>query len=396
MSLRQSRHAAFVLLIGMASTTLPTPLYPFYQQHFGFALLMTTVIFSAYGIGVLSTLLLAGNLSDRTGRRPVMLAACLLGILSAVVFMLAQGVGSLILGRFISGISAGLFTATATTLIVECVPDSYHSKAALLATLANMVGLGIGPVIAALISLWLPAPGQSVFIADSVGLLIAAGLVWRMKETAPTPLNNGRWLSLRCPYVPHYLLRPFLPAAIAGFAGFTVMGIFTSAVPNVMGQLMDVHAPLAIGTVALLIFLGSAIGQVGQHYLPTATRLPIGAALLALGMAFIGISISKAVLSGLAFGGIVAGIGQGIVLRAGLGEITRLSHNHDRASVMSMFFLILYLASVIPIVGLGIIAHAIGLQLAGTLFSAGIGGLALTALMVLFWLSAHPEASHRE
>ena len=390
MSLRHSGQTAFVLLVGMASTTLPTPLYPYYQRHFGFALLMTTVIFSAYGIGVLGTLLLAGNLSDRTGRRPVMLAACLLGIASALVFMFSQGIGTLMLGRLISGISAGLFTATATTQIVESAPPERQSRAALLATLANMVGLGIGPVISATTAMLLPAPGQSIFIIDVVALAVAAVMVWKTAETAPTP-EPGPLLSIRCPYVPHYLLRPFIPAAVAGFAGFAVMGIFTSAVPNVMGQLMGIHMPLAIGTMALLIFLGSAVGQTGQQRLPIEMRLPIGAALLALGMALIGISIGTVTPVMLALGGVVAGIGQGIALRAGLGEMTRLSREADRASVTSMFFLILYLASVIPVVGLGLAAYAVGLTLAATFFSAGIGGLALAALMALFWLSAHPE-----
>lgn len=75
--------------------------------------------------------------------------------------------------------------------------------------------------------------------------------------------------------------------------------------------------------------------------------------------------------------------------------MTRLSHEVDRASVTSMFFLILYLASVIPVIGLGLAAHAVGLMLAATLFSAGIGGLALAALMALFWLSAHPDPHHK-
>ena len=395
MSFRQCGQAAFVLLVGMASTTLPTPLYPYYQHRFGFDLLMTTVIFSAYGIAVLGTLLLAGNLSDRTGRRPVMLAACGLGILSAAIFVVSSGVSSLILGRFVSGLSAGLFTATATTQIVECAPTAYQSKAALLATLANMVGLGIGPVISAATAMGLPAPGQSIFMVDVVILAIAMVVIWRMPETAPLQTASGPLLRVRCPYVPHYLLRPFIPAAIAGFAGFAVMGIFTSAVPNVMGQLMGIHMPLAVGMMALLIFFGSAIGQTTQQKLPTTGRLPIGAALLALGMALIGISIGTAAPLWLALGGITAGVGQGIVLRAGLGEITRLSHDTDRASVTSMFFLILYLASVIPIVGLGVTAHAVGLTLAGTLFSAAIGGLALAALMALFWLSASPPSQHQ-
>jgi predicted MFS family arabinose efflux permease len=48
----------------MAFSTLPTPLYALYQQRDGFATFLITVIFAAYGIGVMGSLYFAGHVSD--------------------------------------------------------------------------------------------------------------------------------------------------------------------------------------------------------------------------------------------------------------------------------------------------------------------------------------------
>lgn len=62
--------AAVVFAIGMAGTTLPTPLYGLYREELGFSELMVTVIFASYAVGVIATLLLVGNHSDRVGVGP--------------------------------------------------------------------------------------------------------------------------------------------------------------------------------------------------------------------------------------------------------------------------------------------------------------------------------------
>ncbi|CAM5644898.1 hypothetical protein SCALM49S_02933 [Streptomyces californicus] len=59
----------------MAGSPLPTPLYGLYRAQLGFSELMVTVVFAVYALGVIATLLLAGNVSDEAGRRPVLLAA---------------------------------------------------------------------------------------------------------------------------------------------------------------------------------------------------------------------------------------------------------------------------------------------------------------------------------
>ena len=68
-----SRRAAsiwigYAFVVTMVGTTLPTPLYPIYEQRFGFGELMVTVIFATYAVGVIAGLVITGRLSDEIGR----------------------------------------------------------------------------------------------------------------------------------------------------------------------------------------------------------------------------------------------------------------------------------------------------------------------------------------
>src|SRR5689334_8281888 len=82
---------AYAFAVTMLGTTLPTPLYPIYQRHMHFSALIVTVVFATYGIGVLAALLLLGPLSDRFGRKRILLPGLALSALSSIVFLFAQG-----------------------------------------------------------------------------------------------------------------------------------------------------------------------------------------------------------------------------------------------------------------------------------------------------------------
>ena len=129
----------------MLGTTLPTPLYVIYQDRWHFSAAMVTVTFAVYAAAVIATLLLAGRSSDQAGRRPVLAVALGASALSTVVFILAPGLGALIAARIVSGLSAGLMTGTATATLTELIPASASRRASLVATAANMAGLGLGP-----------------------------------------------------------------------------------------------------------------------------------------------------------------------------------------------------------------------------------------------------------
>jgi MFS family permease len=86
-----SRNAGFVLvayafLVTMIGTTLPTPLYPLFEERYSFGGLMVTVIFAVYAFGVIAGLLLFGNLSDEIGRKPLLLVGLAFSAASAFSF----------------------------------------------------------------------------------------------------------------------------------------------------------------------------------------------------------------------------------------------------------------------------------------------------------------------
>ena len=94
-------YTLFLLLVG---ATIPTPLYPIYQGRFGFSAGVLTVVFAAYMVMALFSLITFGPLSDRVGRRRVLLPALGLAAMGSVVFVFAQGVGWLLVARVLAGL----------------------------------------------------------------------------------------------------------------------------------------------------------------------------------------------------------------------------------------------------------------------------------------------------
>src|SRR5580704_18550706 len=166
---------ALVLSATMLGTTLPTPLYDIYQARWHFSAAVVTATFAVYAAAVLVTLLLAGRSSDQAGRKPVLAAALGASALSTVVFIFAPDVGALVAARIVSGLSAGLMTGTATATLTELIPASASRRASLVATAANMGGLGLGPLIAGLFAQYAPHPTVLVFEVY-LAVLVVAGL----------------------------------------------------------------------------------------------------------------------------------------------------------------------------------------------------------------------------
>src|SRR5699024_4811273 len=133
---------AYAFIMVMLGTTLPTPLYPIYEATFGLSSITITIIYAVYAVGVISALLVFGQLSDRIGRRYILLPGVVLSAVSAIVFLVTDNVTLLFVGRILSGFSAGLFTSTATATLVNLVPKPKQGLASMVASAINMLGLG--------------------------------------------------------------------------------------------------------------------------------------------------------------------------------------------------------------------------------------------------------------
>src|SRR3989442_15757207 len=82
--------AAAVIGLGLFASVTPSPLYHTYSELWHFSPLTLTLIYATYAFGVLTTLLLAGGVSDVVGRRPVLLVALGTLVASTVLFMVAD------------------------------------------------------------------------------------------------------------------------------------------------------------------------------------------------------------------------------------------------------------------------------------------------------------------
>jgi MFS family permease len=372
--------AAYAFAVTMLGTTLPTPLYGLYRDEFGFSELMITVIFATYAAGVIAALLLLGRLSDEIGRRRVLLPGLAFSALSAVAFLLAQGLSPLLVGRILSGLSAGIFTGTATATLVDLAAPEARGRATLVATVANMGGLGCGPLLAGLVS-EAGSPLRLPFWVDLALLVPAAVGVWAMRE--PVTARGPARLRPQALHVPSEVRATFARAALAGFAGFAVLGLFTAVGPAFLASILGITSRATIGLVAFSVFAASTAGQLALERVPGGFALPAGCALLIAGMGVLVVGLAASSLAPLVVGGVIAGFGQGLSFRAGLAALNAESPAERRAEVASSFFVVAYVAISIPVVGEGILAEVVGLRTAGLVFAGVVAALSAAVLVLL-------------
>jgi predicted MFS family arabinose efflux permease len=373
--------AALAFAVVMVGTTLPTPLYVLYRQKFGFSELVITMIFATYAAGVIAALLLFGRLSDEIGRRRLLLPGLALSALSAICFLAANGLPLLLVGRILSGLSAGIFTGTATATLVDLALPDRRGRATLVATVANMGGLGCGPLLAGILSQWAGSPLRLTFWVD-LALLVPAGIgIWAMPE--PVKVSGRPRLRPELPRVPSQMRAIFIRAALAGFAGFAVLGLFTAVSPAFLGQDLGVTSRAVIGAVVFAVFAASTAGQLTLPLLGEGLALPIGCALLIGGMGLLALSLGLASLALLVLGGVIAGLGQGLSFRAGLASLNARAPAANRAAVASSFFVVAYVAISVPVIGEGALAEVSGLRPAGFAFTAVVAALSAVVLALL-------------
>lgn len=371
----------FAFLVVMLGTTLPTPLYPLYQARLGFSELMITVIFAVYAAGVIAALIVAGSWSDQIGRRPMLFGAMALSAASALAFLVGDGLVPLLIGRVLSGMSAGVMTGTATVAVVELAPEKRRGMATLVATAANMGGLGCGPLLAGILAQYAPLPLRLCFLIDLVLLAIAAVAVRYVPETVE--VSDRPRLHRQQLQVPAQVREVFIPAAIAGFAGFAVLGLFTAVAPAFLGRVLGLASSTVAGVVVFAVFAASTAGQLSLERVPRRWALPGGCLVLAVGAALVGAGVGTANLGVLLAGAVTAGFGQGLGFRAGMAAVTGASPAERRGEVASTFFVVLYVAISIPVIGVGLVADLAGLRVAGVGFAIAVAILSLVALLAL-------------
>lgn len=372
--------AVYAFAVIMLGTTLPTPLYAIYGEELDFGVTTTTVIFAVYAAGVIAALIGFGRWSDVIGRRKMLIAGAILSAVSAVVFLTAGPVWQLLLGRVLSGLSAGIYAGAATTAVIELAPASWRGRAPAVATAANIGGLGLGPLIAGLLAEYAPSPLHTPFVLDLALLVLVFIGIWRLPETVE--VVPGARLSIQRLSVPADIRGVFVRASIAAFAGFAVMGTFTGVMPSFVTNILGIDDHAFTGFLVFVLFASSAVTQIVVRRMPTEPALIAGCAILILGTGLSILGLVAASTPALLGGAVICGVGQGMSFSKGLASVVAATPAGRKAEVTSTYFVVAYVAISIPIVGQGITAQHWGLRPAGIAFNIGVAVLALIALVL--------------
>ncbi|MEU7005472.1 MFS transporter [Streptomyces sp. NPDC046332] len=367
--------AAVVFAIGMAGTTLPTPLYGLYREELGFSELMVTVIFASYAVGVIATLLLVGNHSDVVGRRPVLWTALALAAASALCFLFEGGLPLLFAGRLLSGFSAGLLSGAGTVTVLELARPERKSRAGFAATAANMGGLGCGPLLSGLLAEYAPRPLELPFLVHLALVVVGCVIVLFLPETVAEPRLRARPRPQGL-YVPAEVRGIFTPSALAAFAGFSLLGLFTAVAPSFVSHTLGITNLAVSGLVVFSVFLSSTVGQWWTSRMAVRVALPLGCLVLVVGLLLVGASLWVQALPLLVAGAVCGGIGQGLAFRAGLIAVGEAAPPAHRAATVSSFFVVAYAGISLPVVGVGALTEWVGLDDAGLIFTGCVTLLA--------------------
>jgi MFS family permease len=371
----------FAFVTTMVGATLPTPVYPLYQDRFRLDELTLTVVYAVYAAGVITALVFLGPLSDQVGRRRMLLLGLGLSAAGAVTFLVAADLPTLIVGRLLSGLAAGTVTGAATAALLDLAHPDRPGRASLIAAAANMGGLGLGPLLAGGLAEYAPHPLRLSFLVH-LGLVAAALLGVRLLP-ATRPARGTVRPRLQPVRVPAGTRATFIRATAPGFAGFAVLGLFTAVSGNLLGAVAHGTNHLVTGLVAAVGFAAALVGQVISTGTTPHRALRSGCVVLLAASALVAAGLTTRSPALLVVAAVAAGAGLGLSFRAGLAVVTADCPAGQRAAVASAYFTTVYIALSVPVIGVGAGAQRVGWATAATAFAVVVGLLPLAALLAL-------------
>jgi MFS family permease len=235
------------------------PLFPFIMKdlHLGYQALgnLIAVLGLCWGISAIVT----GAISDRIGRRKILIPAILLFSLLSGLSGLATGLLSLILIRSLMGVTEGSFCPASVAATADASPPSRRglNQGLQLSTFA-LFGLGFGPILATQLLLIVPSWRWVFFLVAIPGLVIAGLLYAVIREPQHVRGQSARTEEHRWSAVVRS--RNVVVAMLALLCAMTGVFVLGAMMPNYLLDYLRLSAQ-QMGFVMSAIGFGGFLGQ---------------------------------------------------------------------------------------------------------------------------------------
>lgn len=380
----------WAFLAVLAFSTAPSPLYALYAERDHFSSLMITIVFAAYAVGVFASLFFASHLSDVHGRRVHLLAAVILSIVSAVVFIVWPALAGLFIARILSGIAVGLTVSTATAYLNELHrghrPETETvRRPQLAATSANLGGLALGGLSAGLLAQYAPHPLVLPYVVLLAALVVGGIALIASPETrhrsSPLPPYRPQRVS-----VPSHAKPQYFGALVEVFVAYAGVSIFLGLAGTFLATVFH-NTSLAMAGLAIFIMFAVGVSVLGTTSNWAVRRLlVVGLPLNIIGLAMIVVAawLPTPSIGLFLAGGGVMGAAAAMLFKGTLGSVIAISPPDKLGESLSGFFLAAYVGLSLPAVGIGVVLQFLTPRTTLLLFSTATAvGLLASSRLVL-------------
>jgi MFS family permease len=366
-----------MLVVLFAAASAPSPLYGVYQAQWQFPAIALTAIYASYAVGGLVGLLMTGRLPDHVGRRVVLGAGLLTELVAMLVFVRADDITALFIGRILAGAGIGIAAGAGSAWLLDLSPASNPSLGALLGGAAPLLGLGSGALVASGLVEYGPDRLHLVFwlLAGMYGVAVVLIL--------PIPDAVGRrrgWIaSLRPAVDVPAPARPIFMAGLPAVVGmWALAGLYLSLGPSLAAYAGGTDNRL-LGGAAIFALAGTgAIAAVALRAGDPSQLLVRGssAVIVGVGVTLIGrLAVSLVLLYG---GSIIAGVGLGAGFSGYVRATTPLAPPERRGALVAAIYVAVYLSFSIPTLLAGAAATLFGVP--ATSYGYGVIVMVLAAV----------------
>ena len=367
-----------LLVLMLAASGVPSPLYRVYQEEFGFSSGVMTTVFGVYALALLASLLVVGGLSDHVGRRPVLVGAFVLEAASMALFLFSDGVGWLLAARVVQGLATGALTSTLGAALLD-LQHRDRPLAAFINSASPSLGLSIGAVGAGLFVQFVPSPTEWVFGFLTAVCLVAAAGIYLLPESSPRA--PGALASLRPRvHVPPENRLAFVVALPIVAACWSIGGLYAALGPSLVAEVFGIENHLVGGLLILALNGTGIIGSLAMRTSRPERALLVGALVFAVGVAGTVGALFTTWAPLLFASSVLSGFGFGASFLGAIATITAGVAPHHRAGLMASVFVVGYLGFSLPSVAAGIAVDTFGLLRTAEVYGVVVVLVALVAV----------------
>ena len=367
--------AAAVIGLSLFASVTPSPLYGTYSELWGFSPAVLTLVYATYAFGVLTTLILAGRISDEVGRRPVLLVALGSLLVTTIVYMLADSVAWLFVARLLQGLATGLSLAAASAALLDLHPRRDPLSAGLANGVASAGGIALGMLVSSTAVEFLPAPR----VVPYVVLFTLFAVAFAGALLMPEPVTNRvrPRLTPQRPGVPPVVRRQFLLAGLGVLSSWSIGGLFFSLGPALSAAIFDTGNHFVTGLPVVVLAGSGAVAQVVFGRTAPWLGTSAGSIALAFGVLVIVLASAEDSAALLLIGSLIGGSGFGVAFLGSLRQLVGAIPTQHRAEVMSAFYVVAYSSLSVPAILAGILVTPLGLETTFEIFGSVVAAIAV-------------------